>query len=200
MTFETSYTFLPEKAIGSINGTKKVGSAYRCSSSLHSADRCRSSPRRDSSSRRTTARNSHPWLSRIAEAIDGRSDRQARPTIQPMSLRISDAAHGFFHPHAARDELERYVQSSRPALNFIPARIQSDTVPGMAVKKQRRCEEPSAYVEMSVMPFPMRTLWRLMAGRPSSSANRFRSQISPAKTGRYRPYKSTVNGLRLSSY
>ena len=195
-----SYTILPEKAIGSINRTKKVESAYRCSSSLHSADRCRSSPRRDSSSRRTTARNSHPWLSRIAEAIDGRSDRQARPTIQPMSLRISDAAHGFFHPPAARDELEWDVQSSRPALNFIPARIQSDTVPGMAVKKQRRCEEPSAYVEMSVMPFPMRTLWRLMAGRPSSSANRFRSQISPAKTGRYRPYKSTVNGLRLSSY
>jgi len=40
------------------------------------------------------------------------------------------------------------------------------------------------------MPFPIRTLFKLIVGRPSFIATWFRSNISLANTGKYRPYKS----------
>jgi hypothetical protein len=42
-------------------------------------------------------------------------------------------------------------------------------------------------VEISVMPFPIRTLFKLIVGRPSRIATWFRSIISLANTGKYRP-------------
>ena len=51
------------------------------------------------------------------------------------------------------------------------------------------------HIAKFVMPFPMRTLCRLMGVRPSAIALVLLSYTAEAKTGRYLPYNDYVSDL-----
>jgi len=70
-----------------------------------------------------------------------------------------------FHAHANGDGLERDGQRCSPTFYFIAAFVQA-SVRGISPNTVLIIWNKTD-VDTSVIPLPMRTLWRLMMGRPS---------------------------------
>lgn len=112
-------------------------------------------------------------------------------TTSPMSMHASVSGGYVIARTAAfiRTHVETYWKGTSSAavphsMSYLPEYILLEEC---RVRKACKEKRKIVYVDMSVLPLPMRTLAMLIVGRPSVTAILFWSKISLANTGRYRP-------------